>query len=90
VEIGYDPAKNARNIQERGLSFEDVTTLDWSIAVRRPDSRRDYGERRIRAMTKGPDGAPYAVVYTMRGEKMWVISFRRAHAKEWRRYAQET
>jgi uncharacterized DUF497 family protein len=89
VEIGYDPAKNARNIRERGLSFHDVATLDWSTVYRRPDRRRDYGETRMQAAVRGRDGKPYVVIYTMRGGMMWVISFRRAREREWRRYAKE-
>lgn len=89
MRIAYDPAKNVRNITRRGLSFDEVPMLDWAAAIYRIDDRRDYGERRIRAWLFGPDGKPYSVVFTMRGEVMWIISFRRAHAKELRRYAEE-
>jgi uncharacterized DUF497 family protein len=33
-------------------------------------------------LADGRDGKPYVVVFTMREETMWIISFRRAHAKE--------
>ena len=89
MRIAYDPAKNAQNIARRGLSFDDVTALNWSKAILRRDARRDYGENRTRAWLMGPDGKPYAVVFTVRGEVTWIISFRRAHAKEWRRYAKK-
>ncbi len=89
MEIAYDPAKNARNIASRGLSFDDVPQLGWANAILRPDTRRDYGEDRMRAWLIGPDHKPYSVVFTMRDEVTWVISFRRAHEKEWRRYAQK-
>jgi uncharacterized protein len=88
VRVAYDPAKNADNIARRGLSFDDVSALDWATATVIEDARRDYGERRDRAFLLGPDGKPYAVVYTMRGEVFWIISFRRAHAKEWRRHVE--
>ena len=89
MRIAYDPAKNAQNIARRGLSFDDVTALDWSKAILRRDARRDYGENRTRAWLMGPDGKPYAVVFTVRGKVTWIISFRRAHAKVWRRYAKK-
>lgn len=89
MRIAYDPAKNAQTIRKRGLSFDDVPLLDWTKAIYRPDRRRDYGEDRIRAWLYGPDGQPYAVTYTARGEIRWIISFRRAHRKEMRRYEQE-
>lgn len=49
------------------------------------DDRRDYGEQRFRAFGL-IDGRPHSVVFTVRGSAMRLISFRRAHAKEWRRY----
>jgi uncharacterized DUF497 family protein len=46
VEITYDPAKNKRNIRERGLSFDRAVEFDFPTALRSIDSRRDYGEVR--------------------------------------------
>jgi uncharacterized protein len=47
MKITFDPAKNARNILERGLPFDLVADLDWETAIAREDRRRDYGLRRI-------------------------------------------
>jgi len=82
VEYGYDPRKNAWNIRERGLSFAEVATLDWEYAMVRQDTRKDYGEGRYQALADGLDGKPYVVVFTVREDTMWIISFRRAHEKE--------
>jgi len=89
VRIAYDPAKNALTIARRGLSFDDVPALDWANAILVPDTRRNYGETRTRAWLLGPGGTPYSVAFTMRGEVTWIISFRRAHRKEWQRYAKQ-
>jgi len=89
VEYGYDPRKNAWNIRERGLSFADVALLDWEAAIVRRDTRKDYGEDRYQALADALDGKPYVVVFTMRGDTMWVISFRRAHAKERQTYGKK-
>ena len=93
MRIGYDPAydpgKGAWNIRERGPSFADVATLDWASAVVRRDTRRDYGEIRYQALVDGVDGKPYVVVFTMREDTMWVISFRRAHKRERQTYGQK-
>jgi uncharacterized protein len=89
MELGYDPKKNAWNIQERGLSFEDVAALDWTTAMVRQDKRKDYGGVRYQAFIEGTDGKPYVVVFTMRGEVFWIISFRRAHDRERKSYAEE-
>ena len=86
MKIAYDPAKNTWNIRERGLSFNDVTMLDWSSAIVRRDERKDYGETRYQALADGIDGKPYVVVFAMRGDVTWVISFRRAHKKERQTY----
>jgi uncharacterized DUF497 family protein len=41
MAVTFDPEKNARNIAERGLSFERVADLDWETAVIAEDTRRD-------------------------------------------------
>jgi uncharacterized DUF497 family protein len=47
VDISFDPAKNARNIALRGISFERAVDFDWSLALVLEDLRRDYGEPRV-------------------------------------------
>jgi uncharacterized DUF497 family protein len=51
MRFGYDPAKNARNILERGLPFDNVARLDWDTAIVRRDTRNAYGEDRYQALT---------------------------------------
>lgn len=46
MDITYDPAKNERNISERGLSFERAADFDFETAIFWVDTRRDYGEVR--------------------------------------------
>lgn len=50
MKITFDPAKNARNIVERGLSFDLVADLEWDTAIAVEDTRKDYGERRLRVL----------------------------------------
>jgi hypothetical protein len=88
MAITFDPAKNARNIAERGLSFERVADLDWDTAVITEDTRRDYGEPRLRVMAR-LDGRLCAAVMTPRGEDLRVISLRRANRREVRRYGKK-
>ncbi|HEV7997126.1 MAG TPA: BrnT family toxin [Stellaceae bacterium] len=85
MAITFDPAKDARNIAERGLSFERVADLDWETAVVIEDVRRDYGEPRLRVMAR-LDGRLHAAVVTPRGQDLRVISFRRASRREVRLY----
>ena len=49
------------------------------------DDRRDYGEIRYRAFGR-INGVGHMIVFTIRGETMHLISFRRAREKEMKRY----
>jgi uncharacterized DUF497 family protein len=48
VEITYDPVKNARNVAERGISFDRAADFDFDSAVFLIDHRRDRDEVRYR------------------------------------------
>ena len=89
-EITFDRAKNDTNIRERGLPFSLVRDeFEWASAQVIEDKRRDYGERRFRAL--GFIGVRlHAVVYTRRATVMHVISLRKANRREERRYATQT
>jgi uncharacterized protein len=83
-----DPGKNAKNLAERGLSFERVAKLDWDTAMVAQDTRRDYGETRLLVMAR-LDGRLHAAVVTPRGEDLHVISFRKANQREVKRYCKK-
>jgi uncharacterized DUF497 family protein len=86
VDFTFDPAKNARNIDVHGITFDRVIDFDWSLAFQLEDTRRNYGERRFRAF--GPiEGRMHLLVYTPRGASLHVISLRKANKREVRRYA---
>ena len=42
MEISFDPAKNEKNIHERGLSFERAVEFDFQGAIFLVDSRYNY------------------------------------------------
>jgi uncharacterized protein len=88
MAVTFDLAKNAKNIAERGLSFERLAGLDWDTAVIGEDTRRDYGEPRLLVMAR-LDGRLHAAVVTPRGEDLHVISFRKANRREVRRYGKK-
>ena len=46
MRFGWDPPKNDRNVQERGLPFTVAMTLFDRPTLEVDDTRRDYGERR--------------------------------------------
>ena len=63
--------------------------LNWTTAAIRRDRRKDYGEDRFQALVEGADRKAYVVVFTMRGETFWIISFRRAHDRERESYDED-
>ena len=79
MEIAFDPAKNARNIELRDLSFEQAVEFQFETALFSPDQRRDYDEARIRALV---------FVETRRGIR--VVSFRKANKREVNIYETQT
>jgi uncharacterized DUF497 family protein len=86
--LEFDAAKSARNLRLRGIGFERFAELDIESAVSIEDVRKDYGERRLRVLGF-IDGLLHAAVITPRGDRIRVISVRRANRREERIYAQE-
>ena len=88
MQIAFDPAKNARNIHERGLPLELVADLDWETALSVEDTRKDYGERRLRVLGFVGDRL-HAAIITMLSDAMHVIRFRKANVREMKRYEKQ-
>lgn len=85
----WDEFKAAQNLREHGVSFEsareifrDPFALDWL------DISEDYGEER-HAIIGTVDARLLFVAYTMRGERIRLISARGAEPYERRRYHEE-
>ena len=62
--------------------------MAFETAISTEDTRKDYGERRLRVLGT-IDGKLHAAVVTPRGETIRVISLRRANRREERAYAKE-
>ena len=88
MRITYDPAKNARNIELRGLGFERVANFDFQTAVIWIDRRKAYPEVRISALGLLA-GRVHALVFAETTNGIRVISFRKANKREVKRYEQE-
>ena len=86
--IEFDPEKSAKNVRERGVGFERFADMEFATAISVDDTRKDYGERRIRVLGE-IGGELHSAVITPRGEKIRVISLRRANKREERAYAKE-
>lgn len=81
----WDETKRQRTLEDRGVDFADVARFDMSTAEIRPDLRRDYGEPRFRAIGL-LDGRLHVLIFTPRAGGVRVISFRRANARECRKW----
>jgi uncharacterized DUF497 family protein len=85
----WDDTKAADNYADHGVQFEaarevfnDPFALEWL------DEREDYGEDRYNILGIVEDRLLY-VSYTMRGEKIRIISARGAEPYERRQYHEE-
>ncbi len=81
MDIEFDPAKDAANIAEDGVSLARAAELEVHAYV--ADDR--FAEPRFRLYGL-IDGEVYCVASTMRDHTIRIISLRRAHAKEMRRH----
>jgi uncharacterized DUF497 family protein len=82
----WDEEKRAANLRKHRVDFTLVELFDFANAVIIADDRRDYGEVRHRAFG-AISGRFYALVFTRRGDRIRIISLRKANAKEIIRYA---
>ena len=77
----WDPRKAAANFLKHGVRFgEAATVLFDELAVSAEDSESD--EQRFVAIGESVDGRVLVVVYTWRGDKVRLISARKATPKE--------
>jgi uncharacterized protein len=88
-DFEWDEAKSASNLSKHGLPFEiarlvfdDFHAFEWE------DDREDYGEERFN-VTGMVVGRMITVTYTMRGDKIRLISARKAEPREQRRYHEQ-
>ena len=83
MRFEFDPAKNERDIKERGISFASSAEFDWTTALVLRSDRT--GEARYMAVGE-IEGRLHVLVYTKRGQALRIISLRRANSREVKRY----
>jgi uncharacterized DUF497 family protein len=81
MEFEWDDAKSHRNQEARGLPFDVAVALFDSETLEDIDDRRDYGERRVRAIGVVRDEC-LVCVYVDREDVRRIISLRRANKRE--------
>jgi uncharacterized protein len=81
----WDESKNRSNRQKHSLDFSEAADLDWEAALVADRTREDDGERRYAAI--GLFRARlHTVVFTRRGSRIRVISFRKSNRAEGKAY----
>jgi uncharacterized DUF497 family protein len=86
VEYEWDPAKARRNLEKHGVDLADaVGALEDELALTVEDTHSVTEERFV---TLGVDstGQLLVVVYSWRGERIRLISARKATGRERRQY----
>jgi uncharacterized DUF497 family protein len=83
----WDTAKAAANRRKHGFGFDAVYGFDWATALILADERVDYGEARWLALGIAEDRL-CSLAFTIRGQRIRVISLRRASRKERTLYEQ--
>lgn len=86
MNITFDPAKRERVLRERGLDFNDAPAVigDWRSHTFRPTG--EHGEPRVRTVGFLGDRM-VMVIWTPRGDAVRIITMRRIHGREAKRYA---
>jgi uncharacterized protein len=88
IELEWDETKRASNLKKHGIDFADALEFEWENAIRHPDLRRDYGEKRFLALGIFR-GRIHSVSFTIRDGIHRIISFRKANHREMGRYEKE-
>jgi uncharacterized DUF497 family protein len=86
----WDDAKAAANLARHGVSFGDARLAFADVfAVESEDLRKDYGGERRYIWLGMVANRLLHVAYTMRDERIRIISARHAERKERRRYHEQ-
>ncbi len=86
MDVEWDPAKAASNQRKHGVAFADaVVALEDDLAATVPDPDSDDEDRFV-TLGMDPSGKLLVVVFTLRGDRVRLISARQADKHEQRTY----
>jgi uncharacterized DUF497 family protein len=89
MEYEWDPRKAAANRRKHGIDFSIIEDFDWGTALILPDNRRDYGEPRWLAIGM-INRRLHSLAFTIRGDRIRLISLRTAGRKERMLYREQS
>ena len=86
IEFEWDPSKSASNLAKHRIDFDEAKAVfDDLFALIELDDSEDYGENRY-TIIGVIGGRLFSVAYTERGERIRLITARRATSYEQRKY----
>jgi uncharacterized DUF497 family protein len=85
MRIDWHEAKRDANLAKHGIDFADIAPVFASRMLVSVDTRQDYGETRYVGIGM-VNGREVTVVWAEHRNVRWIISARRAHAKERQQY----
>ena len=86
MEFEWDERKAAENLQKHGIDFLDAIPIFLDpYRLEGEDERKEYGELRLKTIGMVA-GRLLVVVYTLRQERIRMISARKAERYERRKY----
>jgi uncharacterized DUF497 family protein len=88
MEFEWDGTKRLANLKKHGLDFAEALQFQWETAHTTLDDRVAYGEEREIAFGMYR-GSVHVVIYTQRGTRSRIISFRKATHQEAQIYYEE-
>ncbi|HIJ84576.1 MAG: phage protein [Magnetococcales bacterium] len=81
MDYEWDPDKATTNQAKHGVDFCVAEGFEWDAALVWADVRGQYGE--VREIAFAPiDHRLHVMVFTLRGEKIRMISLRKANKRE--------
>lgn len=87
MEFEWNPGKAKLNLEKHGISFQEATTVfNDPLSVTFPDPDHSIGENRYVIIGVSRFGQLLVVSHTDRGEKVRIISARKATRQERRFY----
>lgn len=89
MEFEWNPDKAAQNLEKHGVSFQEAATVfNDPLSMTFPDPDHSIGESRYVIIGLSRFGQLLVVAHTDRGEKVRIISARKATRQERRFYEQ--
>lgn len=85
MQFEWDEEKNKKNIIKHGIDFVDVILAFDHPIIKAEDTRKDYKEMRFIGIGVIRE-REIVIAYTMRSEKIRIISARKANEDERKKY----